>query len=119
MGLKSIVLVRSRSALAHYSFNRRHSMSVSKKSFQLLASVCALVALVVSLACNPGGGAGGPGGTVSLHGAGATFPNPLYQKWLSEYEKLQPNIKIDYQSIGSGGGVKQLKEQTIDFGASD
>jgi len=94
-------------------------MSVPKKGFQLLASVCALVALIVSLACNPGGGAGGPGGTVSLHGAGATFPNPLYQKWLSEYEKLQPNIKIDYQSIGSGGGVKQLKEQTIDFGASD
>jgi len=56
---------------------------------------------------------------VSLTGAGATFPNPLYQKWLSEYSKLHPNVKIDYQSIGSGGGIKQIKEQTVDFGASD
>ena len=56
---------------------------------------------------------------MSLQGAGATFPNPLYQKWLSEYGKLHPNVKIDYQSIGSGGGIKQLKEQTVDFGASD
>lgn len=55
----------------------------------------------------------------SLQGAGATFPNPLYQKWLSEYGKLNPNVRIDYQSIGSGGGIKQIKEQTIDFGASD
>ena len=100
-------------------------MSVSsrgyKRGFQLLACVCALVVLVMSFACN-GGGPGGPGGTngaVSLHGAGATFPNPLYQKWLSEYEKVKSNVRIDYQSIGSGGGIKQLKEQTVDFGASD
>jgi phosphate transport system substrate-binding protein len=56
---------------------------------------------------------------VRLQGAGATFPNPLYQKWLSEYGKLNPNVRMDYQSIGSGGGIKQIKEQTIDFGASD
>jgi len=56
---------------------------------------------------------------VSLQGAGATFPNPLYQKWLSEYGKLHPNVKIDYQSIGSGGGIKQIQSQTVDFGASD
>lgn len=97
-------------------------MSVSsrgnKRGFQLLACVCALVVLVTSFACN-GGGSGGPGGNVSLHGAGATFPNPLYQKWVSEYEKVHPNVKIDYQSIGSGGGIKQVKEQTVDFGASD
>src|SRR6185369_7279322 len=73
---------------------------------------------VASFACQPSG-SGGSGGTVTLQGAGATFPNPLYQKWLSEYGKLHANVKIDYQSIGSGGGVKQLKEQTIDFGASD
>ena len=97
-------------------------MSVSsrgyKRGFQLLACVCALVVLVTSFACN-GGGSGGPGGNVSLHGAGATFPNPLYQKWTSEYGKVYPNVRIDYQSIGSGGGIKQLKEQTVDFGASD
>jgi phosphate transport system substrate-binding protein len=65
----------------------------------------------------PGGGASG--GTVRLQGAGATFPNPLYQKWLSEYGKAHADMKIDYQSIGSGGGIKQIKEQTVDFGASD
>src|SRR5689334_22599125 len=91
-------------------------MSVSKRVLQLLASLCAMVVLVGSLACQPNSSSGG---TVMLQGAGATFPNPLYQKWLSEYSKLHANVKIDYQSIGSGGGVKQLKDQTIDFGASD
>src|ERR1043166_6865207 len=93
-------------------------MSVSKRSLKLLAWLSAAVLLVGSFACQPNGGAGGAG-NVSLHGAGATFPNPLYQKWLSEYEKVNPAVKVDYQSIGSGGGIKQLKEQTIDFGASD
>jgi phosphate transport system substrate-binding protein len=59
------------------------------------------------------------GGDIRLQGAGATFPNPLYQKWVSEYGKQQSNIKIDYQSVGSGAGIKQIKERTIDFGASD
>src|SRR5688572_5880435 len=89
-------------------------MSVSKRSFQFIAGLVMLVFTFVSLACNGGGS-----GTVSLQGAGATFPNPLYQKWLSEYGKLHSNIRIDYQSIGSGGGIKQLKDQTVDFGASD
>src|ERR1041385_3802589 len=93
-------------------------MSVSKRSLKLLAWLSAAVVLVGSFACQPNGGAGGAG-NVSLHGAGATFPNPLYQKWLSEYEKVNPAVKVDYQAIGSGGGIKQLKEQTIDFGASD
>src|SRR5438105_8261200 len=61
----------------------------------------------------------GSGGEVRLQGAGATFPNPLYQKWLSEYGKANTNVKIDYQSIGSGGGIKQIQARTIDFGASD
>src|SRR5258707_1862342 len=59
------------------------------------------------------------GGEVRLQGAGASFPNPLYQKWLSEYGKLNANVKIDYQSIGSGGGIKQIQARTVDFGASD
>src|SRR5437667_8542378 len=62
---------------------------------------------------------GNPGSEIGLQVAGATFPNPLYQKWLSEYGKPHPNIKIDYQSIGSGGGIKQIQSQTVDFGASD
>ncbi len=73
--------------------------------------------LLLSASCS--GSNNGPGGSVQLQGAGATFPNPLYQKWLSEYGKLNPNIKIDYQSIGSGGGIKQIRDQTVDFGASD
>ncbi len=65
------------------------------------------------------GCANNTGGEVRLQGAGATFPNPLYQKWLSEYGKLNANVKIDYQSIGSGGGIKQIQARTVDFGASD
>lgn len=56
---------------------------------------------------------------VSLNGAGATFPYPLYSKWMSEYNKRHPNIKINYQSIGSGGGIRQILAGTVDFGASD
>jgi phosphate transport system substrate-binding protein len=81
-----------------------------------------LSASLTIVACS-GRGAGSTGssggGAVRVQGAGATFPNPLYQKWLSEYGKINPNIKIDYQSIGSGGGIKQIQEQTVDFGASD
>src|SRR5207237_9187741 len=54
-----------------------------------------------------------------INGAGATFPYPLYSKWFSEYNKLHPELKFNYQSIGSGGGVKQITEKTVDFGASD
>jgi phosphate transport system substrate-binding protein len=64
-------------------------------------------------------GGGGSTGEVRLVGAGATFPNPLYQKWLSEFSKQHANVKMDYQSIGSGGGIKQIQAQTVDFGASD
>jgi phosphate transport system substrate-binding protein len=74
-----------------------------------------LIALVFA-GCS---GNGGSSGEIRLQGAGATFPNPLYQKWVSEYGKQHPNIKIDYQSVGSGAGIKQIKERTIDFGASD
>ena len=54
-----------------------------------------------------------------INGAGATFPFPLYSKWFSEYNKKHPQLKFNYQSIGSGGGIKQITEGTVDFGASD
>lgn len=92
-------------------------MSLSKSSLQLL-SVALIVSVLVLSGCHPSGPTAG-GGTVSLQGAGATFPNPLYQKWMSEYGKLHPNVRLDYQSIGSGGGIKQIQSQTVDFGASD
>ncbi|MGH9865191.1 MAG: phosphate ABC transporter substrate-binding protein PstS, partial [Candidatus Acidiferrales bacterium] len=56
---------------------------------------------------------------VSLNAAGATFPYPIYSKWFDEYRKSHPGIEINYQSIGSGGGIQQLKAGTVDFGASD
>lgn len=56
---------------------------------------------------------------VTLNAAGATFPYPIYSKWFNEYRKLHPNVAINYQSIGSGGGIRQLSAGTVDFGASD
>jgi phosphate transport system permease protein/phosphate transport system substrate-binding protein len=58
-------------------------------------------------------------GTATINGAGATFPFPLIDKWRVEYQKVQPNVNINYQSIGSGGGIKQFTAKTVDFGASD
>src|SRR5881628_1870782 len=57
--------------------------------------------------------------TVQFDGAGATFPYPIYSKWFSEYNKIHSNVQINYQSIGSGGGIRQLSNQTVFFGASD
>jgi len=56
---------------------------------------------------------------IMLNGAGATFPYPIYSKWFSDYNKIHSNIQINYQSIGSGGGIRQLLSGTVDFGASD
>jgi phosphate transport system substrate-binding protein len=71
-----------------------------------LLLLCALFALPVA-------------GQTTLNGAGATFPNPIYSKWFSEYHKLHPDIQMNYQSLGSGAGIKQVTEGTVDFGASD
>jgi phosphate transport system substrate-binding protein len=57
--------------------------------------------------------------TLQINGAGATFPYPIYSKWFAEYNKLHPNIQINYQSIGSGGGIQQITKQTVFFGATD
>ncbi len=59
------------------------------------------------------------GETTTLNGAGATFPYPMYSKWFSEYNKLHPDIQFNYQSIGSGGGIRQVLAGTVDFGATD
>lgn len=57
--------------------------------------------------------------SIAINGAGATFPFPLYSKWMDAYNRLRPNVKINYQSIGSGGGIRQITAGTVDFGASD
>jgi phosphate transport system substrate-binding protein len=58
-------------------------------------------------------------GTINLQGAGATFPKPIYEKWVSEYQKINPNIKINYTANGSGAGQKAILDNTSDFGATD
>jgi phosphate transport system substrate-binding protein len=76
--------------------------------------VPAALALTLSaLAC------GGQGETVLLNGAGATFPNIIYQKWITDYNSANPGVQLNYQSIGSGGGIQQFTDGTVDFGASD
>jgi phosphate transport system permease protein/phosphate transport system substrate-binding protein len=61
----------------------------------------------------------GGGQAITLNGAGATFPFPLIDTWRVEYQSVNPSISLNYQSIGSGGGVRQFTERTVDFGASD
>ena len=94
-------------------------MTALRRSTRTHVFLLLLCLSVVALACSGCGKGSSSSGPISLQGAGATYPNPLYQKWLSEYGKLHPNIRIDYQSIGSGGGIKQIKQGTVDFGASD
>src|SRR5271156_1622276 len=77
---------------------------------KLVLLVCVLLALAVALPVM---------GQTTLNGAGATFPNPMYSKWFSEYHKLHPDIQINYQPIGSGGGIRQVINGTVDFGATD
>ncbi|MGH2406664.1 MAG: phosphate ABC transporter substrate-binding protein PstS [Candidatus Limnocylindrales bacterium] len=60
-----------------------------------------------------------PAGSIAISGAGATFPFPLYSRWFYEYAFIDPSVKFNYQSIGSGGGIKQITARTVDFGASD
>lgn len=85
----------------------------------------AFFSVAFNLSCSGepfGSGAGLPGnngGAISLQGAGATFPKPIYEKWASEYQKINPKIKINYQANGSGAGQKAILENTSDFGASD
>ena len=77
------------------------------KSMRFLALLAAAVLIASPLAAQ------------QINGAGATFPNPIYSKWFSEYNKLHPNVQINYQPIGSGGGIRQLTNQTVFFGATD
>jgi phosphate transport system substrate-binding protein len=60
-----------------------------------------------------------PAGSIQINGAGATFPFPLYSRWFYEYAFKDPTVKFNYQSIGSGGGIQQITQKTVDFGASD
>ena len=93
-------------------------MSPLKMSKRAASALLILSLLVLSFACS-GNSGGVEGGAVRLNGMGATFPYPLYQKWMSEYGKVNPNAQIDYNSQGSGAGIQGIQKQTVDFGASD
>src|SRR6202162_5639736 len=82
------------------SIKTTHKLSIA------LAAACALVAGVSAQ-------------TLQINGAGATFPNPIYSKWFDEYNKQHSNIQINYQSVGSGAGIRQVQAQTVFFGATD
>jgi phosphate transport system substrate-binding protein len=81
------------------------TLKAATKAGAMLAAICLLVA--------PGAYA------QQLNGAGATFPNPIYAKWFSEYSAQHPGVQINYQPIGSGGGIRQVTAGTVDFGATD
>ena len=88
-----------------------------------LAAACLMAAFTVG-ACGGGqstteSAAPSAGASTQINGAGATFPNPIYSKWFSEYNKLHPNVQINYQPQGSGAGIRQLAARTVFFGASD
>jgi phosphate transport system substrate-binding protein len=80
-----------------------------RAKLHVLASAAAAVLLVSAVAAQ----------TIQINGAGATFPYPIYSKWFDEYHKSHPNVQINYQSIGSGGGIRQVTNQTVFFGATD
>jgi phosphate transport system substrate-binding protein len=88
---------------------------MTTRSQRWSAAVAGTLAIGLAGACAGAGDAT----AVSLTGAGATFPFPMYSKWFAEYNKLHPNIQINYQSIGSGGGIRQVSEGVVDFGATD
>lgn len=82
-------------------------------------SVLVLSVCLGALSCGGGSSAAGGEGQQELHGAGASFPAPLYDRWFKDFVRAHPNVRVDYQSVGSGAGVTQFTNKTVDFGASD
>ena len=98
-------------------------MSNVRTSIGIVAGFLALTLVTVACSSNSGssGGGGSSGGFagVALTGAGATFPDPIYEQWFKDFQSVESGAQINYQAIGSGGGVEQFTAQTVDFGASD
>src|SRR5207245_10332704 len=87
-------------------------------------AVAGTLALTIALGAgggssNSSGAAGGGFEGDALTGAGATFPDPIYEQWFKDFQQVEPGAKINYQAIGSGGGVTQFTSKTVDFAASD
>ena len=85
---------------------------------RVFSLLCLPLVVVTAVSCSSHSG-GDAGGRVRLQGAGASFPAPLYNKWFKAYHDAHANVEIDYQSTGSGDGVKAIQDKTVDFGASD
>ncbi len=81
----------------------------------LREALCVAIALVAA-GCQCSSGSGG---AIKLNGAGASFPAPLYSRWLHDYRRASPTVQVNYQSVGSGAGITQILQRTVDFGASD
>ena len=98
---------------------------MNTSSFSSNVRIVLITAALIAAACSGqriGNGSGSTatgGGTVSLQGSGSTFVKPLMDKWTSEYGKVETSIRADYQSTGSGAGIKAIQGQTVDFGATD
>jgi phosphate transport system substrate-binding protein len=107
------VFISDSSPFNRFVTKRFYNRSVRQPSLGGTMRIKLLAALVLACWCATAGA------ETNLNGAGATFPNPIYSKWFNEYHKQHPEIAINYQSIGSGGGIKQLQSGTVDFGASD
>jgi len=86
-------------------------MTITTRRWQVFFAAASLAAVAL--------GANALAQKQQINGAGATFPYPIYSKWFSEYNKLHPEVEINYQSIGSGGGIRQITNQTVFFGATD
>jgi phosphate transport system substrate-binding protein len=82
-------------------------------------SALLIAGLLAAGGCSPGSDSAGRGRGAQINGAGATFPYPIYSKWFAEYHALRPDVRINYQSLGSGAGIRQLTSQTVFFGATD
>ncbi|MBC7900030.1 MAG: phosphate ABC transporter substrate-binding protein PstS [Saprospiraceae bacterium] len=97
---------------------------LQKTIYRKFASVGLIVLFALGVGCSgqkigQSSGTSSPGGAVRLQGSGASFPKPIYEKWVNEFGKINPGISIDYQATGSGAGQKALLAKTADFGASD
>ncbi len=92
-------------------------MTRTRRTLRLVAA--GLVVAVVGAACSKSSGGSGSFNGVALTGAGATFPAPIYKQWFTDFQKVESGAKVNYQAIGSGGGVTQFTQLTVDFGASD
>src|SRR5499427_10132649 len=103
----------------------RSALSAAKgspdKEFAMTARAVAMFAIVAGVAVFPAcsSAPAESTNTVKLQGAGASFPAPLYTKWFKSYTTAHQNVLVDYQSVGSGSGVKSVIDHTVDFGASD